>query len=145
MGHVIRGTMIITQLDHIGIAVADFDAAVLRYTQLMGAAPTGIEIVATEKVRVAFFKAGETSIELIAATHPDSAIATFIAKRGEGVHHLAFRVANLAATIAQYQKDGFTLIGGIRPGAHGTTVAFLHPKSTHGTLIELVEVKAGGC
>lgn len=130
----------IQSLDHIGIAVADFDAAVLRYTQLMGAAPTGIEIVATEKVRVAFFKAGETSIELIAATHPDSAIATFIAKRGEGVHHLAFRVADISAAVAHYQNDGFTIIGGIRPGAHGTKVAFLHPKSTMGTLIELIQI-----
>lgn len=128
----------IQSLDHIGIAVSDLEAAVARYTQLMGAAPLRCEDVPTEKVRVAFFKAGETSIELLAATAPDSPIAKFIARQGEGVHHLAFWVENLEAAIAQYQKDGFTIIGSIRPGAHGTKIAFLHPKSCHGTLIELV-------
>lgn len=132
--------MMITQLDHIGIAVLDFDAAVARYTQLMGFPPLRIEDVPSEKVKVAFFKVGETQVELLASTVADSPIATFIAKKGEGIHHLAFRVADLATAIAQYQKDGFTIIGDIRPGAHGTRVAFLHPKTTHGTLIELVEM-----
>lgn len=129
----------IQSLDHIGIAVVDLDAAVARYTQLMGFPPVRIEEVPTEKVKVVFFKVGDTQVELLAATHPDSPIAQFIAKRGEGVHHLAFRVTDLSAAIAHYQNDGFTIIGGIRPGAHGTQVAFLHPKFTHGTLVELVE------
>lgn len=130
----------IQSLDHIGIAVADLDAAVARYTQLMGVPPIRIEEVPTENAKVAFFKMGESQIELLAATQPDSAIAKFIAKRGEGVHHLAFRVDDISAAIVNYQNDGFTVIGGIRPGAHGTKVAFLHPKSTHGTLVELVEI-----
>lgn len=130
----------IQSLDHIGIAVTDLDAAVARYTQLLGFPPIRIEEVITENAKVAFFKMGESQIELIAARQPDSPIAQFIAKRGEGVHHLAFRVDDLSAAIAHYQNDGFTIIGGIRPGAHGTKVAFLHPKSTHGTLIELVEI-----
>lgn len=130
----------IQSLDHIGIAVADLDDATTRYTQLMGFPPSRFEEVPTEKVKVAFFDVGETSIELIAATASDSPIAQFIAKKGEGVHHLAFRVQNLMAAIVQYQDDGFTLIGNApRPGAHDTQVAFLHPKSTLGTLVELVE------
>lgn len=131
----------IQSLDHIGIAVADLDTAVARYTQLMGFPPSRIEEVPTEKVKVAFFDVGEASVELLAATASDSPIAQFIAKKGEGVHHLAFRVSNLMSSIARYQKEGFTLVGTApRPGAHGTQVAFLHPKSTHGTLIELVEI-----
>lgn len=129
----------IQSLDHIGIAVSDLDVAVARYTQLLGAPPARIEDVPTESVRVAFFKVGDTQIELLAATRPDSPIAQFITKRGEGVHHLAFRVDDIHAAVAQYQTDGFTIIGGIRSGAHGSKVAFLHPRSTHGTLVELVE------
>lgn len=139
MGHG-KSQPMIQQLDHIGIAVSDLDAAVATYTQLMGFPPDRIEDIPTEKVKVAFFATGETHVELLAATASDSPIAQFIAKRGEGVHHLAFRVNNLVATLAQYQKDGFTMIGRIRPGAHGTQVAFLHPKTTLGTLIELVEI-----
>lgn len=130
----------IQSLDHIGIAVSDLDAAVARYTQLIGFPPSRIEDVPTESVRVAFFKVGDTQIELLAATRPDSPIAKFITKRGEGVHHLAFRVDDIDAAVAQYQNDGFTIIGGIRSGAHGNKVAFLHPKSTHGTLVEFVEI-----
>lgn len=126
-------------IDHIGIAVSDLDVAVARYAQLMGFPPDRIEDVPTENVKVAFFAVGETHIELLSATSADSPIARFIAKRGEGVHHLAYRVADLAAAVTQYQKKGFTVIGGSRPGAHGTTVAFLHPKSTHGCLVELVQ------
>lgn len=129
----------IQSLDHIGIAVADLDAAVARYTQLMGFSPLSIEDVPTENVKVAFFKIGETQVELLAATRPESSIAQFITKRGEGVHHLAFRVDDIDAAVKKYQNDGFTIIGGVRPGAHNTKVAFLHPKSTHGTLVELVE------
>lgn len=132
----------IQSVDHIGVAVADLDAAVTRYTQLMGFPPVRIEEVPTENVKVAFFKVGDTQVELLAATSPDSAIAQFLAKRGEGVHHLAFRVSDLSAAIVHYQNDGFTIIGGIRPGAHGTRVAFLHPRSTHGTLVELVETSS---
>lgn len=130
----------IQALDHIGIAVSDLDAAVARYTQLLGAPPARIEDVPTEGVRVAFFTVGETHVELLAATRPDSPIAQFISKRGEGIHHLAFRVDDIHAAVAQYQTDGFTIIGDIRPGAHHTQVAFLHPRSTHGTLVELVEI-----
>lgn len=126
-------------LDHIGIAVKNLDEAVVRYTQLTGFPPTRVEEVPTENVKVAFFKVGETHIELLAATSPDSPIAQFIAKRGEGVHHLAYRVDDLQAAVARYQKEGFTIIGGIRPGAHGTSIVFLHPKSTHGCLVELVQ------
>jgi methylmalonyl-CoA epimerase len=130
----------IQQVDHIGIAVADLDAAVARYTQLMGFPPERIEEVPTEKVKVAFFELGEMLIELLAATDDDSPIAQFISKRGEGVHHIAYRVADIRAAIAQYQEDGFIIIGDApRPGAHGTQVAFLHPKSTLGTLVELVQ------
>lgn len=132
-------------IDHIGIAVSDLDAAIARYTQLMGFPPDRIEDVPTENVKVAFFQVGAISVELLAATSPESPIAQFIAKRGEGVHHLAYRVADLTAAIAQYQKEGLTIIGGVRPGATprggagGTRVAFLHPKSTHGCLVELVQ------
>ncbi|PIR20449.1 MAG: methylmalonyl-CoA epimerase [Deltaproteobacteria bacterium CG11_big_fil_rev_8_21_14_0_20_47_16] len=130
-----------TQLDHIGIAVADMDAAIATYTQLLGAAPTSVEDVPTERVRTAFFKVGETQVELLAATSDDSPIAKFIAKNGEGVHHMAFRVTDIRTAIVQYQKDGFTVIGDApRPGAHDTQVVFLHPKTTHGTLIELVQL-----
>lgn len=127
-------------VDHIGIAVADLDESIATYTRLLGCGPSRCETVPTEKVRVAFFDAGPTRIELLAATDATSPIAKFIAKRGPGIHHICFAVADMDVAIAGCRADGLTpLSHGDRIGAEGKRVAFFHPKETGGVLIELVE------
>lgn len=129
-----------TNVDHIGVAVADLAAAVATYTLLFGTGPSRTETVATEKVQVAFFEVGQTRVELLAATDPSSPIAKFLAKRGPGVHHIAFSVPNLDAAVAELAAEGMAPVGDSdRTGACGHRVAFLHPKQTGGVLIELVE------
>lgn len=127
-------------VDHIGVAVADLDGAIATYTRLFGVGPSAIETVVAEQVRVAFFDAGSTRIELIAATDAASPIAKFLAKRGPGIHHLGFAVPNLTAALTALKGEGFTPIAeGPRTGADGHAIAFLRPKETGGVLIELVE------
>lgn len=129
----------IQKIDHIGIAVNDLTAAVARYTILLGHAPTHVEEVASESVKVAFF--ADVNIELIAPLEGKGPVADFLAKRGEGVHHLSFQVADIVQAITDYQHQGFRVIGSApRPGAHGSRVAFLHPKELNGVLVELVQL-----
>ncbi len=125
-------------LDHIGIAVADLEAALIPW-QALGLISTGEEIVASEKVRVAFLPVGGAArVELLSPTAPDSPIAIFLQKRGPGVHHLCFKVADLDAAIAELRTRGYTFAGEApRPGAGGARVAFLHPKVMGGVLVEL--------
>lgn len=127
------------KIDHIGIAVENLEEMVALYTTLLGHAPEHFEAVADQKVRTAFFKAGEPNVELLEATSPESPIAKYIAKQGRGgIHHICFQVVDIHAKLAELKQSGFTLIDeSPRQGAHGKLVAFVHPKSTGGVLIEL--------
>lgn len=132
----------IEKIDHLGIAVKDLKAAMRLYAGL-GLALDGEEEVPTEHVRSAFFRAGESHIELLESTTPDGAIARHIDKRGEGIHHIALQVEDIEQAMAAARLQGLQLLSEEpRPGAHGTRQVFIHPKSTGGVLIELVQ--AGG-
>lgn len=127
-------------IDHIGIAVEDFDAAIATYTALHGMPPNKIVDVPAEQVRVALFPVGATKIELIAATDPASPIAKFLATRGPGLHHVCYAVADFDRAVQELTRDGFQPITrSAAEGAAGCRIAFFHPKTTHGVLIELVE------
>jgi len=126
-------------LDHIGIAVASLEAR-LAFYRLLGLEASGREVVATQKVEVAFLPLGGTRIELLQPTSPDSPIATFLAKRGEGLHHIALQVEDVAAVMAQLQGAGVALLSEVPlEGAHGSQICFVHPKSTGGVLLELCQ------
>jgi methylmalonyl-CoA/ethylmalonyl-CoA epimerase len=126
------------KLEHIGIAVADAAAVMAQYEALFGAKPYKEEVVEREGVRTIFYDAGGTKIELLHSTTPDGPVAKFIAKRGPGLHHLAFAVADVDAEIARLKTLGYTLLSDTaKPGADGKRIVFLHPKDTHGVLIEL--------
>lgn len=128
------------KIDHIGIAVRDLESAVARYTLIAGHAPEHFEEVLEQKVRVAMFSIGESRIELLQATSPDSPIAKFIEKRGEGMHHVCFKVPDLKSALVRLINEDIEILPGAgRAGADGSCVAFLHPKSGNGVLIELVE------
>jgi methylmalonyl-CoA epimerase len=127
------------QIDHLGIAVRSLDAALQFYEQQLGF-PVGMrETVEQEKVNVAMLPAGGTRIELLEATEPDSVIAKFIEKRGEGIHHVALKVADLAATVERLKSQGARLLNDPRPGAGGHLYVFVHPSSTGGVLLELIQ------
>ena len=128
------------KIEHIGIAVKNLAAANEIYTKLLGYKPYKTEEVATEGVSTSFFMCGESKVELLEATSPDSPIAKFIEKRGEGIHHIAFSVTNIEAEMKRLSKEGFTLLNKKpKPGADNKLVAFLHPKSSTGVLVELCQ------
>jgi len=132
--------MLLTEIDHIAIAVHDLDAAVAYYAEAFGAEVHHREIVESDGVEEALVKVADSYIQLTAATREDSPIAKFLAKRGEGLHHVGYRVDNCAEALASMVAAGATpLDQAPRPGSRGTTVAFVHPKSSFGTLIELVQ------
>lgn len=133
--------MELTHIEHLGIAVKSLEEAIPYYEQVLGLKCYAIEEVADQKVRTAFFKIGQTKIELLEPTCPESTIAGFIEKRGEGIHHLAFAVADgVANALAEVEEKGVRLIDKApRRGAEGLDIAFLHPKSTQGVLTELCE------
>jgi methylmalonyl-CoA/ethylmalonyl-CoA epimerase len=127
-------------LNHIGIAVRSIDAQRSFYEGILGAQFEGAEEVPDQKVRVAFFRINDIRLELLEPTDPTSTIATFLEKRGEGLHHLAFTVESIEARIAELKQSGLRMIDNVpRPGAHHMQIAFLHPKSTFGVLTELCE------
>lgn len=128
------------KIGHIGIAVRDLKASSELFRRLLGRSPDHLEEVPEQRVRTALFSAGGPSIELTAATDPSSPIARFIDKRGEGVHHISFIVENLEQELSRLKSEGFDLVDERpRTGADGYAVAFLHPKSTNGVLIELCQ------
>ncbi|MEO8381097.1 MAG: methylmalonyl-CoA epimerase [Acidobacteriota bacterium] len=130
-------------LDHIGIAVKSLDAA--RVYEALGLTIDHVETVETQKVRTAFLTVGDSSLELLEPTSPDSPIAKFLEKRGEGIHHICFRVDDIESHLARLKSEGYRLINETPvPGAHGCRVAFLHPAAGNGVLIELSEKIAGG-
>jgi len=129
-----------SKIEHIGIAVKDLDKSISLYEKMLGYKCYKIEEVKDQKVRTAFFKIGETKIELLEATDSASPVARFIEKRGEGIHHLAFAVSDIEERLKDIEKTGINLIDKkARKGADGLEIAFLHPGSTSGVLIELCE------
>jgi methylmalonyl-CoA epimerase len=132
------------KIDHLGVAVEDLEAAVLLFRDTLGLEYAGEETVAQQKVKTAFFPVGESSIELLEPTDPDSPVAKFIAKRGVGIHHIALRVDDVAKAIEELTARGVKMIDSVpRDGAHGAKIAFIHPKSTPGMLVELCQRKEG--
>jgi methylmalonyl-CoA/ethylmalonyl-CoA epimerase len=132
--------MEISHIEHIGIAVKNLDEAVVYYEKVLGLKCYSIEEVKDQKVRTAFFKVGQTKLELLESTEPEGPIGKFIEKKGEGVHHIAFAVNQIQNQLDKAREDGIQLIDEKpRKGAEGLNIAFLHPKSTHGVLTELCE------
>ena len=130
----------INKIEHIGIAVKDIDQANTLYEQLLGVAPYKQEEVASEAVVTSFFKVGENKIELVASTREDSPIGKFIAKKGEGIHHIAFDVDDIQKELDRLEKEGFQLINKTpKKGADNKLVAFIHPKTTNSVLVELCQ------
>lgn len=128
------------KISHIGIAVENIEAALPFYTDVLGLEFEGTEVVAEQKVKVAFLAIGESRIELLEPTAPDSPVAKFLEKNGPGVHHLAYEVDGLEGRLASLKGEGVRLIDETpRTGAHHTRIAFLHPKASGGVLTELCE------
>ena len=128
------------KIEHIGIAVNSIEEASLIYEKLFGAPAYKQEEVASECVKTAFFKSGPNKIELLESTNPESSIAKFIAKKGEGIHHIAFDVDDILLEIIRLKNEGFDILNEIpKKGADNKWVVFLHPKSTNGVLIELCQ------
>ena len=125
-------------VEHIGIAVKNLEIAILVFEKLLKTDCYKTELVETEKVNTAFFKLGTSKIELLESTDPDGVISRFIEKKGEGLHHIAFDVADIDAEMERLKKEGFVLLNEKpTPGADNKLVCFLHPKHTNGVLIEL--------
>lgn len=132
--------MLLTEIDHIAIAVNDLEAAIAYYQNAFGATVDHREVVDSDGVEEALLKVAESYIQLLTPTRPDSPVAKSLEKRGEGLHHIGYRVNNCAETLAAMIAAGATpLDKAPRPGSRGTTVAFIHPKGSFGTLIELVQ------
>lgn len=128
------------KIDHIGIAVKDLEESLKFYQETLGLDLAGIEVVEEQKVRVAFLPIGDTEIELLESTDPEGPIARYIEKRGQGMQHLAVRVENIEEAIAEMMEKGIRMIDEVpRYGAGGAKIAFCHPKSTGGVLVELTE------
>ncbi|RPJ80946.1 MAG: methylmalonyl-CoA epimerase [Deltaproteobacteria bacterium] len=132
--------MKILKIDHLGIAVNSITEGKSFWTDVLGLAFEGSETVAEQKVTTAFFPVGESEVELLESTAPDGPIAKFIEKKGQGIQHVAFRVENIEAALAELKEKGIQLIDQKpRVGAGGAKIAFLHPKATSGVLVELCE------
>lgn len=127
-----------SHIEHIGIAVTNLDDAINFYEKVLGLTCYNIEEVPDQKVKTAFFKVGQTKIELLQSTDPTGPIGKFIEKKGEGIHHIAFAVDNADDALLDAKEAGFALIDRqSRKGAENMNIGFLHPKSTHGVLVEL--------
>jgi len=128
------------KIEHIGIAVANLEDASFIYEKLFGAPAYKEEEVVSERVKTAFFRSGPNKIELLEGTNPESPISKFIAKKGEGIHHIAFEVEDIEMELARLKNEGFIILNEVpKKGADNKLVAFLHPKSTNGVLIELCQ------
>jgi len=131
---------VIKKIDHVGIAVKDLDAAIKFYEEILGLKVDMIEENADQKVKIAFIPTGDSEVELLQSTTPDGPVAKFIESRGEGMQHIALRVDNIEAALAGLKDKGIRLIDEVpRYGAGGARIAFIHPKATLGTLVELCE------
>ncbi|MEL7832589.1 methylmalonyl-CoA epimerase [Fodinibius sp. Rm-B-1B1-1] len=127
-------------IDHIGIAVDDLEEAVETYQKLLNGECYKREVVEDQKVETAFFRTGESKVELLGATDPDSVIAKYVAKQGEGMHHVAFEVDDINAELERLRNEGFTVLSDEPSrGADNKLVAFVHPKDNNGVLVELCQ------
>ena len=128
------------KIEHIGIAVKDLEASNELFKTLLGKEHYKIEEVASEYVKTSFFQTGESKVELLEASNPNSAIAKFIEKRGEGIHHIAFEVEDIHAEMKRMESEGFRLLNKVpKRGADNKLVCFIHPKSANGVLVELCQ------
>lgn len=126
-----------THIEHIGIAVKSLDESIPFYEKVLGLECYAVEEVKDQKVKTAFFKVGDTKIELLESTDPEGPIGKFIGKKGEGIHHMAFAMEDVAGALKEAEQNGIRLIDKEpRKGAEGLNIGFLHPKSTHGVLTE---------
>ena len=133
-------TPFFTEIDHVAIAVNDLEAAIAYYRDVYGAEVDHREIVESDGVEEALLKVAESYIQLLTPTRPDSPVAKYLEKKGEGIHHIGYRVSDCAAALASVKASGGRVLDEHpRPGSRGTTVAFIHPKTTFGTLVELVQ------
>lgn len=131
---------LLTEIDHVAIAVNDLEAAIVWYQDNLGATVDHREVVESDGVEEALLKVAESYIQLLTPTRDDSPVAKYLEKKGEGLHHIGYRVADCGAALEQIKANGGRVIDeSPRPGSRGTTVAFVHPKTSFGTLIELVE------
>jgi methylmalonyl-CoA epimerase len=129
-----------TEIDHVAIAVNDLDGAIAWYADVFGAEVTHREVVESDGVEEALVRVADSYIQLLTPTRDDSPVAKYLAKRGEGLHHVAFRVEDCAAALARVKESGARVIDDVpRPGSRNTTVAFIHPQDAFSTLIELVQ------
>ncbi|NME72710.1 MULTISPECIES: methylmalonyl-CoA epimerase [Flammeovirga] len=134
--------MNISHIEHIGVAVENLEESIKYYEEVLGLKCYAIEEVEEQKVKTAFFKVGDTKIELLESTSEDGPIGKFVAKKGPGMHHLAFAVKDIEKNLEDAEEKGVRLLDKTpRKGAEGLDIAFLHPKSTHGVLTELCEKK----
>ena len=132
--------MPLVEIDHVAIAVRDLDGAIAYYRDTFGVEVEHREVVESDGVEEALLKVAESYIQLLTPTRPDSPVAKSLETRGEGLHHIGYRVADCAAALEQVKAQGHRVIDEVpRPGSRGTTVAFVHPKTAFGTLIELVQ------
>jgi methylmalonyl-CoA/ethylmalonyl-CoA epimerase len=132
---------LLTQIDHVGIAVEDLDAAVERYRRTLGVEPAHRERVESQGVEEVLLPVGTSFIQLLGALGPDTPVGRFLERRGPGVHHIGFRVDDVASALDQLKGEGLRLIDDTpRPGSRGTTIAFVHPKGMGGVLVELVQL-----
>jgi len=130
----------LTEIDHVAIAVDDLEAAIAYYRDTFGVEVDHREVVESDGVEEALLKVADSYVQLLTPTRPDSPVAKYLEKQGEGIHHVAYRVDSCAEALAQVKAQGHRVIDDApRPGSRGTTVAFVHPKTAYGTLIELVE------
>jgi methylmalonyl-CoA/ethylmalonyl-CoA epimerase len=129
------------KINHIAIAVNNIEEAAKFYQNVMGLHLSGIEVVKAQKTRVGFFKIGESNIELVQPSEPDSPVAKYLESKGQGIHHICFEVDDVEAEVKAFLEKGAAMVDQKpRPGAHDTKVAFVHPKSSNGVLIELCEL-----
>jgi methylmalonyl-CoA/ethylmalonyl-CoA epimerase len=130
----------LTEIDHVAIAVRDLDAAIAWYAATLGATVSHRERIETDGVEEALLRVADSYVQLLTPTRDDSPVARYLERHGEGIHHVGFRVTDCAAALESMKAAGVTTIDAVpRPGSRGTTVAFVHPKSAFGSLIELVE------
>ena len=130
----------IKKINHIAIAVNNLEEAAKFYQAVMGLTLSGVEVVSAQKTKVGFFKIGESNIELVQPAEPDSPLVKFLETKGQGIHHICLEVDNIEAEVTSFLEKGAIMVDQKpRPGAHNTRVAFVHPKSSGGALIELCE------
>ncbi len=134
-----------TAIDHVGIAVADLEAAVEHHRRVLGLEPAHREVVESQGVEEVLFAVGDAYVQLLGALGPDTPVGRFLERRGPGLHHVAYRVEDLAGALERLREGGVPLIDEEpRPGSRGTRIAFVHPRGTGGVLVELVEAPSGG-